>query len=64
MPGDDLMDENEFAREPGASRQVRDEAVANANAFARFDYHSWLGLGLKSSLNPKPRFRGDEDLWS
>jgi Arc/MetJ-type ribon-helix-helix transcriptional regulator len=42
-------------------------AVREAAAFAAApasDYRAWLGMGLKVPLNPKPRFRGEDDLWS
>ena len=28
------------------------------------DFRSWLGLGLKGPLSPKPRLCSDDDLWS
>ena len=28
------------------------------------DYRSWLGLALKAPLNPKPRFRNEDELWT
>ena len=27
-------------------------------------YRSWLGLALKAPLNPKPRFRNEDELWT
>jgi hypothetical protein len=28
-----------------------------------FDYRPWLGLALRAPLNPKPRFRNEDELW-
>ncbi len=38
------------------------EAVAKTAVSSHKSYRAWLGMGLKGSLNPKPRFRGC-DLW-
>lgn len=27
------------------------------------DFRSWIGAALRAPLNPKPRFRSDDDLW-
>lgn len=27
------------------------------------DFASWLGMGLRAPLNPRPRFHTDGDLW-
>ena len=43
-----------------AIRQAVREAVARGSDRAGCDYRTWLGLGLKAPLNPKPRFE-DED---
>jgi len=59
-----------FMRQKGITKQseairlaVR-EAAAKANQGQHSDFRSWLGLGLKAPLNPKPRFRSEDDLWS
>ena len=38
--------------------------AARAKATDIFDYRSWLGLALKAPLNPKPRFRSEDELWT
>jgi len=38
--------------------------AAHAKASDTFDYRSWLGLALKAPLNPKPRFRSEDELWT
>ena len=43
-----------------AIRQAVREAVTRGSDRAGCDYRTWLGLGLKAPLNPKPRFE-DED---
>ena len=40
------------------------EAARRDAATHEYDYRAWLGLALKAPLNPKPRFRGEDDLWS
>jgi hypothetical protein len=62
MPGDDFSYEKGLPKRSGVTRS--DEVVDKTNAASHFDYHSWLGLGLKATLNPKPRFRSEDDLWS
>jgi hypothetical protein len=55
-----------FMRQKGITKQseaIR-QAVREAGAASHADYRCWLGLGLKTPLNPKPRFRSDHDLWS
>jgi Arc/MetJ-type ribon-helix-helix transcriptional regulator len=38
--------------------------AASSGAAPASDYRGWLGMALKAPLNPKPRFRGEDDLWS
>lgn len=45
-------------------RRAHWEAVARKKTDADFDFRSWIGLALKGPLNPKPRFRNEDDLWS
>ena len=58
-----FMREKGIAKKSEAIRQALREAVAKASATPHSDYRSWLGLGLKAPLNPKPRFRSEDDLW-
>ena len=59
-----FMRQKGIAKQSEAIRQAVREAVAKAGAASCADYRSWLGLGLKAPLNPKPRFRSEDDLWS
>ena len=59
-----FMRQKGITKQSEAIRQAVHEAVTKAGAAAHCDYRSWLGLGLKAPLNPKPRFRGEDDLWS
>jgi len=59
-----FMREKGIAKKSDAIRQALREAVAKADAHFQSDYRSWLGLGLKAPLNPKPRFQSEDDLWS
>lgn len=59
-----FMRQKGITKQSEAIRQAVREAVAKADAASRSDYRSWLGLGLKAPLNPKPRFRSEDDLWS
>jgi hypothetical protein len=43
--------------------KARPEAAARAKGSKTHDYRSWLGLALKAPLNPKPRFRNEDELW-
>lgn len=59
-----FMRQKGITKQSEAIRQAVREAVAKAGAVSHTDYRSWLGLGLKTPLNPKPRFRSEDDLWS
>ena len=59
-----LMRQKGITKQSEAIRQAVHEAVTKAGAAAQPDYRSWLGLGLKAPLNPKLRFRSEDDLWS
>jgi hypothetical protein len=58
------MRQKGITKQSEAIRQAVREAVAKASAASHSDFRSWLGLGLKAPLNPKPRFRSEDDLWS
>ena len=53
-----------IAQKSAAIRQALREAVARNSAKAEYDYRLWLGLGMKDPLNPQPRFKSEDDLWS
>ena len=53
-----------ITKQSEAIRQAVREAAAKASATPHSDFRSWLGLGLKAPLDPKPRFRSEDDLWS
>jgi hypothetical protein len=59
-----FMRQKGIAKQSEAIRLAVREAVARTGAASHSDYRSWLGLGLKSPLNPKPRFRSEDELWS
>ena len=44
-------------------RALQDAAAALRGRHRRTDFRSLLGAGLKAPLNPKPRFKNDNDLW-
>ena len=58
-----LMKRKGLKNKSEAIRLAVREAAASATAPAS-DYRGWLGMALKAPLNPKPRFRGEDDLWS
>lgn len=59
-----FMRQKGITKQSEAIRQAVRDAVAKASADSHSDYRFWLGLGLKAPLNPKPRFRSEDDLWS
>ncbi len=59
-----FMRQKGITNQSEAIRRAVGEAAAKAGASSRSDFRSWLGLGLKAPLNPKPRFRAEDDLWS
>lgn len=58
-----FMRQKGITKQSEAIRQAMREAAAKAST-SHCDYRSWLGLGLKAPLNPKPRFRSEDELWS
>jgi metal-responsive CopG/Arc/MetJ family transcriptional regulator len=58
-----FMRQKGITKQSEAIRQAVREAAAKTSAASHADYRSWLGLGLKAPLNPKPRFRSEDDLW-
>ena len=59
-----FMRQKGITKQSEAIRQAVREAAAKTSITSHADFRSWLGLGLKAPLNPKPRFRGEDDLWS
>jgi hypothetical protein len=59
-----FMKKKGIQRKSDAVRQAMREAASRSKANADYDYRSLLGLGLKALLNPKPRFKSEDDLWS
>jgi hypothetical protein len=59
-----FMKRKGITRKSDAIRRALHEAAAPIRAGADFDFHSWIGLALKAPLNPKPRFKSEDDLWS
>lgn len=58
------MRQKGITKQSEAIRQALREIVAKASSASTSDFRSWLGLGLKAPLNPKPRFRSEDELWS
>jgi hypothetical protein len=59
-----FMKQKGITRKSDAIRLALHEAATRASASGSCDFRPWLGLGLKAPLNPKPRFRSEDDLWS
>ena len=59
-----FMRQKGITKQSDAIRQALHEAVRKSSPASHSDYRSWLGLGLKAPLNPKPRFSSEDDLWS
>ena len=59
-----FMKSRRIARKSDAIRQALREAAARSMGHDEYDFRSWLGLGLKAPLRPKPRFHSEDELWS
>jgi hypothetical protein len=57
------MKRHGLKRKSDAVRQAVHEAVARKGK-KEFDFNLLLGAGLKAPLNPNPRFKSEDDLWS
>ncbi len=57
------MRQRRVVNKSAAIRLALREAVSRG-AGGDFDFRSWLGLALKAPLNPRPRFRNEDELWS
>ena len=58
------MKSHKISRKSEAIRRALREAAARSMGHDEYDFRSWLGLGLKAPLRPKPRFHGEDELWS
>ena len=58
------MKSHKISRKSEAIRQALREAAARSTGDDEYDFRSWLGLGLKTPLRRKPRFRSEDELWS
>jgi hypothetical protein len=43
---------------------VEEAAQRESRVRRRAEFASWRGAGLQAPLNPSPRFRSEDDLWS
>jgi hypothetical protein len=59
-----FMRERGIARKSDAVRLALREAVARSGRGKQYDFRTWLGLALKAPLRRKPKFHGEDDLWS
>jgi hypothetical protein len=53
-----------IAKKSEAVRLALHEATLRESPKVDYDFRSWLGMALKGPLNPKPRFKSEDDLWS
>ena len=58
-----FMRQKGITKQSEAIRQAVREGGVKAAIASHSDFRSWLGLGLKAPLNPKPRFCSDDDFW-
>ena len=59
-----LMKKRGMQNQSAAIRLAVREAAGRVAGRAEFDFRPWLGLALKAPLNPNPRFKSEDDLWS
>lgn len=59
-----FMKQNGIKSKSDAIRMALRELAERERAKADFDFNSLLGIGLKAPLNPNPRFKTEDDLWS
>ncbi|MCC6273619.1 MAG: hypothetical protein IT572_09170 [Deltaproteobacteria bacterium] len=58
------MKQKGFSQKSEAIRQALEESVQRLKAQKKkTDFRSWLGMALKTPLNPKPRFKNEDELW-
>jgi hypothetical protein len=59
-----FMKRKGIKRKSDAIRTAFRELAERAKTKADCDFHSLLGIGLKAPLNPNPRFKTEDELWS
>lgn len=60
----EYMEKTGIGQKSEAIRQAIREALERLEAYPLdVDYLHWIGFGLKAKINPKPRFRSEDDLW-
>lgn len=58
-----LMARKRIRQKSEAIRLAVREAARRGTS-SSYDYRAWLGLALKGPLNPRPKFRNEDQLWS
>jgi len=53
-----------IANKSAAIRSAVREAAARVRSHPGTDFRSLIGIALKAPLNPNPKFRTEDDLWS
>ncbi|MEP7351808.1 MAG: hypothetical protein ABI824_01115 [Acidobacteriota bacterium] len=58
-----FMKRSGIRKKSDAVRLAVHEAARNTSA-ADYDFRPWLGMLLREPLNPKPKFKDEDALWS
>ena len=58
-----FMKRKGIASKSAAIRCAMRDAVAKSPG-GETDFRSWIGIGLKEPLNPRPRYQSEDELWS
>ena len=59
-----FMKQKGIKRKSDAIRTALRELASRAGAKTDCNFQELLGIGLKAPLNPNPRFKTEDDLWS
>jgi mRNA-degrading endonuclease YafQ of YafQ-DinJ toxin-antitoxin module len=59
-----FMKRKGIKRKSDAIRTALRELALRATPKSNCDFHALLGIGLKAPLNPNPRFKTEDELWS
>jgi hypothetical protein len=59
-----FMKQKGIKRKSDAIRSALHELAERARTKSNCDFQSLLGIGLKAPLNPNPRFKTEDELWS